>query len=107
LTQWVASYFYRSMGRETWTLWGCLALLDWWWPWILWISSGTSLHCFMFSNGRLHDASYDVCLYLQGIYTWSLHDASYDVCFYLHVLETLKNVIDYLAYLDYHFLFRV
>jgi uncharacterized membrane protein YkgB len=47
LTQWVASYFYRSMGRETWTLWGCLALLDWWWPWILWISSGTSLHCFM------------------------------------------------------------
>jgi hypothetical protein len=28
LTQWVASYFYRSMGRETWTLWGCLALLD-------------------------------------------------------------------------------
>ena len=32
---------YWSLGREAWTLWRLLELLDWWWPWIFWISPGT------------------------------------------------------------------
>ena len=39
---------YWPMGRETWTLWRRMELLDWWWPWILWISPGK--HWFMLSE---------------------------------------------------------
>ena len=27
-----------TMGTETWTLWWCLDVLDWWWTWLFWIS---------------------------------------------------------------------
>jgi len=33
-----------TLGGETWALWWCLDVLDWWWTWILWVSSSRYLN---------------------------------------------------------------
>ena len=32
-----------ALGGETWTLWWCLEVLDWWWTWLFWVPSSMYL----------------------------------------------------------------
>jgi hypothetical protein len=32
-----------TLGGETWAFWWCLDVLDWWWTWLLWVSSSRYL----------------------------------------------------------------
>jgi len=47
-----------TMGGETWALWWCLDVLDWWWTWLLWVSPSKCHFSYIVAKPRI------ICSYL-------------------------------------------